>query len=176
MKKILTLIPFFISANGFAAEEAVTKQEQPNNYISIGKSTLTADFGSEEGELDGFGVTYTHLPTNSNWGAGVSFDYASEDTSGIEETAWSFSASLHYRPESASWLTVYPMVGASFYSLEAGYFEYSENGLNYGLGLTATIPSTDIFVDFNYKIHKLSDFDDAGIDVTSTYIGLGYRF
>ena len=180
MKK--SILAVFISALSFNAVSSEELQDGTDHYISIGKTTITAAKDSEEADIDGFGVNWLAIKEDSNWGFGVTFDYASNSYNGgygyysytVTETMFDTGLNVGYRPESADWFVIVPKVGLSFYNVELEGSSTTESGIFYGVGATARIPSTNVFVELDYKIHKITELDEY--DVSSTYIGLGYRF
>ncbi|WP_210447468.1 outer membrane beta-barrel protein [Vibrio crassostreae] len=153
------------------------KEDVTDHYWSIGKSKVTAEAsGYDDVDMDGFGVNLVVFSKYSKVGYGASFDYAHEDNSTPfdhdEESAWSFSFILGLRP--VDWLVIKPMIGITIFEAELNY-NYSENGLMYGIGTTAEIPSTNIFLDASYKVHHVGGLVED-LETSSTFIGIGYKF
>ncbi|WP_373945188.1 porin family protein [Vibrio chagasii] len=171
-----------MGALSFATVASSDLQDGTDHYLSIGKSTITASSGGEDSDISGFGFNWLAIKKNANWGFGVTFDYATNEYDGgyyyysytVEETMFDTGLNVGYRPESADWLVIMPKVGMSFYNVDLNGSSASESGIFYGIGATARIPSTNVFVELDYKIHKISELDEY--DLNSTYIGLGYRF
>ncbi|MBB1466701.1 hypothetical protein H5300_26370, partial [Vibrio sp. SG41-7] len=153
MKRIMLFLTASSISCGVLAEG---KEDVTDHYWSIGKSKVTAEASGYDVDMDGLGVNLVVFSKYSKVGYGASFDYAHEDNSTpsnhYEESAWSFSFILGLRP--VDWLVIKPMIGLTIFEAELNY-NHSENGLMYGIGTTAEIPSTNIFLDASYKVHDV---------------------
>lgn len=167
MKKTLIALAAVAAMNVQAAEK--------DNYVSVGMGTLSAETGVD---LDSYGFVWNQIEEGKNLGFGMGAIFATNDYSTwgtkFEEVVWDITFNLPYRFDAVPQLVVYPMIGAAFYSVEAsGMVEGSDSdiGLSYGVGAQMRIPSTNVFLDVNFK-----QADVANISADNVYFGIGYKF
>ena len=146
------------------------------HYVSVGMSEITSEYKGDSVTIDGFGFNWNTIKQGSSVGIGMGMDFATNSVGSVDETMWDVNLNVPIRFKSAEWLLVYPTVGMSFYTVDAPRWSDSDTGINFGLGATAQIPSTNVFLEANYKIHNMSGDMFEGVDVDSLYFGIGYKF
>lgn len=170
-----------------ASLSSITYVFAASNYVSLGSASLDIAPQLEakvplidisKFSASGIGGTWLSFADKSNWGSMLGINYISDTHDAlipVKVTYLDLSLGVAYRPTNAQWLRIYPFIGVSSIDREAcisglGCNEQREPYFAYGIGMQTSIPTTNFFVDVNYK--KVN----TNIDTEVTYLGLGYKF